>query len=248
MIAFPDITNLDVFPYAEGYHFEFKKSSASITNEKLISTICAFLNTEGGYYIVGVEDGSRNILGVNENKDLDHFLLRVDDIHHLKHITYDDSTPISTETMKVLTFPVKNKKVLCVIQVIPEEGKKYILSSGQAYYRLSASNLKCSNVKNHIDNLIIERTKVIQGDYDKLMKHSILLDKEKNDFENKTKSLMNELAILEKKEKEATQILFTWILQQKKKKEDELYGKQKEISLKPQQDDLDTLSLCCLLA
>lgn len=47
----------------EGLNIEFKKAVNKLP-ENLFETVCAFLNTDGGYILLGVDDSGR-VLGVN---------------------------------------------------------------------------------------------------------------------------------------------------------------------------------------
>lgn len=172
MIVFPDLTGKTHFPYPEGYQFEFKETASRLCTEKLLATICGFLNNEGGYFIVGICD-DRKIVGVKQNKELDNFLGRVDSIYHDRFIVYDDGTPISFETIKSWNISLKNRNVLCIIQAIPEPDKKYRLHTGETYYRLSSSNYRLTNINNQItvsqfemDAMIFNKTISIKRQYD----------------------------------------------------------------------------------
>jgi predicted HTH transcriptional regulator len=252
MIAFPEITNLSVFPYPEGYQFEFKETATKQCVAKLDETICGFLNNEGGYFIVGVHD-DRRILGINPNKDYDLFLLRVDQLYHSKTIVHEDGSQISVGTIKIFTVPTKNNKIICVVQVTPEPNQKYRMGNGEAFYRLSASNYRLSNANNlvtlrksDIETMVFNKTLTIQQDFKKLVRRSKELDMTNKKLVAEVTGLNNKKSLLEKKEKKATQMLFDLILKQKKEKEEELYGKVDELK-KPVKGDIDSLGLCCLL-
>ncbi len=270
MIEFPDLINCTKFPYPEGIHFEFKVSLNAVdakSRTKLAETICAFLNTDGGYLIVGVRDSDRALLGVPINKTLDEFMLRVDNIYHSNHIVHEDGTTISPGTVTAMTVPVGNKH-LCVVKVCPEPDQKYRLNSGEIYYRLSASNfrllattdtitLRVSEYTNHVFN----KTREIKDDYQKLVKYTVEVEKKYCNLQQSKEQMSDDYKELMKKyenvsngnlflkkmlenEKKSTQMLFDLILQQKKEKEEELYGKKVD-----EKDSWDNVrAMCCLLA
>ncbi len=255
MIAFPDLKGCKEFPYPEGYQFEFKATASALCTEKLLATICGFLNNEGGYFIVGIDD-NRKIVGVNQNKELDKFLGRVDAIYHDRMIVHEDGSQISVETIKVLNVSIEKEKVVCVVQAIPEPDKKYRFASGDSYYRLSSSNLRLSSGKFivtmsqlEIDALVFNKTNSIKNEYESKLK-TIKIDYDcvikRATGIQKSYDLQN--AFLKKqmeKEKQTTEMLFDLILKQKKEKEEELYGKKCEEPVKG--NDLNSYGLCCLL-
>jgi predicted HTH transcriptional regulator len=156
MRAFPDLTDLDTFPYPESSWLEFKETVEAAKN-KLIPTVCAFLNTEGGYLVVGVVDISLDLKGIRKTKEYDGLVLLVDNIYHTKNIISEDgnSVPIGHVSIKLIETATKAK--LAVVTVLPGNGVKYkCLMPGRtslytSYYRLNASNY---NILNHIENKI----------------------------------------------------------------------------------------------
>ena len=146
MIPFPSLEGLTTFPYPEGMQFEFKKTFTSVnrsikTKDKLYQTICAFLNTQGGYLIYGIDDETREIHGVPTTKELDAFLLKVDNIYHSNILMQEDGSPLVPGTIVATVVPVASQTAnLCVVKVIPTKGLSCIFHSGEKYVRLSASN------------------------------------------------------------------------------------------------------------
>lgn len=47
----------------EGKHLEFKENTKSLS--KIINTIIAFANTAGGTLIIGIKDGTKEVIGLN---------------------------------------------------------------------------------------------------------------------------------------------------------------------------------------
>lgn len=100
------------FPYPEGQSIELKQANLS----KLADTLCGFLNTEGGYYIIGVADDGK-VTGIDQKK-LDGALCTVDNILRGTQI-------INTETKRSVT----TAHIQCII--IPIDGtlvEKFVLA------------------------------------------------------------------------------------------------------------------------
>lgn len=123
MFVFPNLDNSTVFPIPEGSNLEFKSGYHSSCSEKIYSTICGILNCGGGYLVIGVEDGSRKILGILQDKNLDKFLLMIDGIYHLGMIKKKSGLPISVGTIKTGIVNAANDKKLAVVTITPEEMK-----------------------------------------------------------------------------------------------------------------------------
>ncbi len=255
MIPFPDLEGCTKFPYPEGIHFEFKSSFPAVdakSRTKLAETVCAFLNTDGGYLIVGVQDDNRAFLGIPTNKILDAFLLRVDNIYHSNNIVHEDGTTISPGTVTAMTVPAGDK-ILCVVKACPEPGQKYRLNTGEMYYRLSASNFRLLATSDIItmrvseyQNAVFNKTREIKEDYQKLVKYTVEVEKKycevqqtKEEMSDHYRELMKKYEEVKIKEQESTKMLFEMILKQKKEKEEELYGKQSWD---------DVRAMCCLLS
>jgi predicted HTH transcriptional regulator len=134
---FPTSAPNGIFPYTEGLHWEFKETDPVAT--KIRETICAMLNAEGGYIVIGVRD-DRYICGLSD-KMLDKHLLTVDNIHHCGSIVHEDGSPITLECVKSSSACFDEKYVVR-ITVQPEGGVRYKTVMGDMYIRLSASNHK----------------------------------------------------------------------------------------------------------
>lgn len=138
----PELTELRYFPYPESSWIELKNAYTSCHYEKIIQTICAFLNTKGGYMIFGVNN-DREITGVGL-KGYDGFALKIDDIYHRNLITQEDGRTIDPKTITINLIKTQGDKNICVIRVRTEKGKTYcIAKDNTVWYRLNASNYKC---------------------------------------------------------------------------------------------------------
>lgn len=126
-------------PLYESNQIEFKVSTISF--DKLKKTVCAFLNTIGGYIFIGIDD-NRQICGI-EPKVADNIALMVDQIICLKTVTRADGTELtireaSAQIVNVVGAP---GRVILIIKVQPASfSQDYMWSTGECYFRLNASN------------------------------------------------------------------------------------------------------------
>lgn len=143
--SFPtDIRRLSTFPYIEGQQWEFKESGTDICLKKLTATVCAFLNSAGGYMVFGIRDDGC-VLGISR-KAIDKIMLSVDNIIHTGTIknttTGGHVTPAELKAYSVELAGWKGDNRLLVVEVASmNTGHIYKMNNGVAMYRLSASNL-----------------------------------------------------------------------------------------------------------
>ena len=143
MIAFPNIKDCEAFPLPESSTLEFKRSFNSCPREKIMETVCAFLNGDGGHIVFGVEDETRAIIGIKVDKSMDTFQLMLDNnIYHEGRIKNQNGNPIHLGAVKSETTQAANSNKVFVITVTPEIGETYCLRDGTIWRRLSASNYK----------------------------------------------------------------------------------------------------------
>jgi hypothetical protein len=156
--------------HLEGPTYEYKVAFNSIAMSKYIETICAFLNTGGGFLIFGVSDdlklvglpvkmiktfrlasaGGLQLLNSSEGsidlKDIDRDILLLDSIVGQRKIFAIDKAGnnLSLNTKCIVSTPYinKNNKVFIVVTVnpIPDMDYIYVLPGGEQYQRSSASN------------------------------------------------------------------------------------------------------------
>jgi predicted HTH transcriptional regulator len=143
MYELPDLSEAEVFPYPESSWMELKNAYTSCHFEKILQTICAFLNTTGGYMVFGVSD-DRGITGV-QLKGYDSFALKIDDIYHRGLITHDDGKHIEPHAVTVSLVKTGLDKHICVVRVVTDlSAKMYsIAKDNTVWYRLNASNYRC---------------------------------------------------------------------------------------------------------
>lgn len=142
MQPFPDLTGLKVFPEMESDTIEFKESINSFSMEKLLPTLCGFLNNRGGYMIFGVTDKGL-IKGIHgKREDIDKYILFIDTIHHNRKITYYDGEAVHPSAITTRIIELSGNIRLVVVTATPEPGKQYKCSDGSSWHRLSASNYR----------------------------------------------------------------------------------------------------------
>lgn len=169
---FPNgVDKLDIFPIPEGKHFEFKQSVKSI--DKLLPTICAFLNAEGGYIIFGVIDNNRRICGLKINsKQVDDFILaHIDSIFQYRRIINQQTKePINPEYIRTEVIKRDDDTYVVVIKIIsPDENITYQIYDGEVFYRLNASNMRIRSDKVYLEeqvsHMLITQKKSLEKEY-----------------------------------------------------------------------------------
>jgi predicted HTH transcriptional regulator len=142
-----DFQQLDKFPYPEGYQYEFKENL--IGTEKLVSTVCALLNYNGGYIVIGIRDIDLGIIGLpkaaNEKK-VDGFLLICDNIFHQNIIIKEDGTPLDVDSIQIRRLN-SNGRRLIILEIEPKPHTKYQANDGSRWIRVSASNYRVSTTR-----------------------------------------------------------------------------------------------------
>ncbi len=225
---------MEVFPYPEGKQFEYK-NSLFIVN-KVLPTICAFLNSEGGYMIFGIDDETLQITGLKATtKDVDVFILEnIDKMFHQKLIV--SQSDFSGIYPRNITTRVmwKGPKVIIVVTIIPDEGVSYQLNDGTVYYRANASNLKVradrAFTEQHVSNLLHTQKKQISREYDMVIRtmtnesrrtnrYVQQLEKVMKTYGNEKDSLTKEVVELRSTKDALQQALFEKILADKKETE-----------------------------
>lgn len=145
--SFPEsLTIGTTFQYVEGPQFEFKScKSQKPDSNKIIETICAFLNSVGGYMIYGIEDNG-NICGITR-KCVDIIALIVDSIIcNNRIINTTTGGYITKHEVSVITIPLTSSLYILTIKVVSsKQGHIYQLYNGIYVYRMSASNYKTKN-------------------------------------------------------------------------------------------------------
>ena len=143
MLTPEDFATTDIFPYYESQQYEFKSNLCP--GDKLVPTICAFLNSGGGYIICGIEDTTLKIKGIDKtSKHIDTFLLNIDTIFHMRKIITQSGNTICPSSVTTRVVKQKDDKPIIIITLKPGANIKYQLIDGGIYYRINASNYKIS--------------------------------------------------------------------------------------------------------
>lgn len=148
-----DNTLLDneYFPYDENELYEFKLTMSPKLTSTIEETICAFLNRNGGFILLGVNN-NRCIEGI-ERESFDSFKTTVIDgiFHAKKIIKHEDRIVLDYSLLDVYLYTNCFDKTICVIIVntdleeIKESTRNvYYLKKGESFFRMSASNRKVS--------------------------------------------------------------------------------------------------------
>lgn len=235
MNELPDLSKETIFPLPESSWIEFK-SGFGTPIEKIYATLCGFLNGDGGYLIIGVQDKTRSILGIQTSKIEDNFRLSIDNIYHLRKIVTTNDESLTPENIKIKYIECANNKKILVITAKPTLNKKYKINN-EMWYRLSASNYKMINDTNNLYSqekvnqlLKSERDKskhLLQSERDKLNHKIIKIQESFEEMVGGAKQMEKNMIEAQKRLKEMETIVFSSILLEKEQTE-ELLEKQKE--------------------
>lgn len=136
-----NIQTFDNYPDYESSELEFKTNL--VPGDKIIITICAFLNSNGGNIIFGVDDETRNIKGIDKtSKHIDSFLLNLDTIYHSRKIITDTGNAINHTNIRTKLIRQKDNKPVIIVAITPDIDTKYQTSDGSIFYRVNASNYR----------------------------------------------------------------------------------------------------------
>ena len=144
MNSFPDVSHATHFPLPESATLEFKEGLKCAGTEKFYPTICGILNAGGGYLVVGVHDGDREIVGIKTTgKDYDRFVLAIDDIYHTTRIKTTDAPedPLPLDSVTTSLVSAAGDTQLLVVTIKPMDGKRYT-TGGAIWHRLGASTYR----------------------------------------------------------------------------------------------------------
>lgn len=134
------------FKFSESTMFEYKVSINQQSGfQKYLETLCAFLNTKGGYLIFGIND-NLNLSGLSlANQDIDKFILKIDNILSTNQIigrtNNNTTTRLTPRNLNVELIVNSQKKKFLIIKVVPNPDISYQLDNGKKFFRLGASNL-----------------------------------------------------------------------------------------------------------
>lgn len=158
----------------EGLYVEYKETVPNPST--LAKTLLSFSNTKGGRIIIGVEDKTGKISGVNTDMDIEEYIMNV---------ASENCDPIISPIVELHTF---EEKLVVIINVPAGPLKPYHLKKKTAqestYIRIGSTNRLAD--KNHLqqlmreavnesfDRLLVPNTSIRDIDMDKIAKYQKL--------------------------------------------------------------------------
>ena len=156
--------------HGETDNVEFKLMEPD-EDKKFLKTVAAFSNCGGGTVVFGVKNGTREIIGIQEDS-----IFTVMD-----GIADSISDNISPQIIPSITFQTINNKTIVVVQVYPGQNTPYYLKSegviNGTYIRVGATTRKAENEK--VQEFILRGT---HQSYDELFQHTEPADRKDIDM------------------------------------------------------------------
>ncbi|ARF08804.1 divergent AAA domain [Catovirus CTV1] len=169
MNTLPEFILNEIYCYTEGKQLEFKNKFSSSLKNKYIETVCAFVNTEGGRLIFGVENNGKIIGCYIYREELDNILLFFDSMS--QHLFCSNGDSFDSELVKSkITLIAKDTYIIEIICSKKKRQEKYQKKDGKCFIRNNAGNLQ-TNLKIMYSNreyyLLVK--KIAQLENDKLL-------------------------------------------------------------------------------
>lgn len=213
------------FPHPEGIQMEFKKNNT----KKLAPTLCGFLNTVGGYFIIGIHDNG-TITGIPRSS-LDIYLRELDGI--LIHGQIANVVTRKGVTTAHITSNVKKLEgtaadlYLLIITAYPTDESEVWQANDSIFRRLNAStcampswhknpegeiaSLRLYNekMKDKVHECLVDLKKVQSAAAITAFKHTVVIDSLRKDVTSlsadldQLKTLIHNRILAEKTAKEA---------------------------------------------
>lgn len=133
-IKYEDLEKLIEKNISESWFIEYKGSFPN-NNKKIANSIASFANSEGGWYIIGIEE-NKNEINPFEIVGFDLENNRKPD-DKITNIIKDNVNPIPYFESKIIEIP--NNKVVLVVQVFESHDPPYI-SNGSIYIRVDGTS------------------------------------------------------------------------------------------------------------
>jgi hypothetical protein len=173
-IEYEDLKKLTENNVSEGWFIEYKGSFPK-KNKKIAISIASFANSEGGWYIIGIEESE------NESKpseiigfDLENNKKPADKI---TNIIKDNIDPIPYFETKIVEIP-ENKFVL-VVQVFEGYDTPYI-SDGSVYMRIGETSKPLAIGDRYQFDKLIDKNQSFQKKVNSFMDNTFFFDKSYN--------------------------------------------------------------------
>lgn len=245
----PEVSTLTEFPLPESNWLEYKAAASSCMLNKIPATICAMLNSDGGYIVVGVDDNTLSILGMGI-KEYDRLALYIDNIYRSGQVLTEDGKTLPLGTLTVYTEMAANTKRLGIIKMEPQADMRYKLKNNEMYYRLSASNFRFTLerqmfTRGELETYATKRAQAFQQTADQHMELSKKLSEDYTNLLKQTKRFevecqkmsheMREATSQAKEFREELESTRNWlrntILKEKEIREKEIYEKNTRFTL-----------------
>lgn len=219
------------FPWPEGQQFEFKETWGACTTSKMHETICAFLNSAGGYLIYGIQDSGK-ILGISR-EEADKILLRADDIYHTKKIVHIETgkelTPscIRGSIMRLCTRlhqkTQPTERFLAILTICSlDHNNTYRMSNGDIMIRLSASNYRSKSTTLSTYEEIIRENRQLMAEKtqyyherNRFRKEFMIMETSHRELSIRLKESMVDISDARKETQAALELLYARILADK---------------------------------
>lgn len=217
-----EFRTLSHFPHNEGRHFEFK-ASIQCPKGKVLPTVCGFLNVGGGYMIFGVNDDRRIIGFTATSKELDRFLLFIDNMVRNSHIVKDNNETLKPSQISTRLIDLDNGRSVLIIIVDADGEHNYQLKDGVVYHRLNASNFRVTTSRylceTQVAQMVHDSKKMVKNEYESLI---VGLRKDLSDEEDRTAELSVSLASAVRDLSETNRLLVERIMRDKEVAEEQL--------------------------
>ena len=223
------------FPTPEGLQLEFKETWGACTTSKMHETICAFLNSAGGYLMYGVQDSGK-IMGISRD-EADKILLRADDIFHTKKILDCETgkepptSAIRGSILRLCTIiqnkPHPTERFLAMLSVRnSDHNVTYRMGNGDIMIRLSASNYRSKSTTMSSYEEIIQDNRVLEAEKTKYYternryrKEFMVMESSHRELSVKIKDCLLDVAAARAEAHAAVELLHARILSEKKEAE-----------------------------
>jgi hypothetical protein len=173
--------------------------------------------------IFGVNDDRRIIGFTATSKDLDRFLLFIDNIVRNSHIVKDTNETLKPGQISTRLIDLGNGRSVLVIIVDSDGDHSYQLKDGVVYHRLNASNFRVTTTRyfceTQVSQMIHDSKKMVKHEYESLITG---LRKDLSDEEDRATGLATELAAAVRDLSETNRLLVTRIMRDKELAEERL--------------------------
>ena len=149
-LRFTDICKIEEKCIEEGYKVEFKSQwDDNFKKKHLCQTIASFANAEGGWLLIGIEDGTGKYIGIDKQRA---------DFSQTISQKLVSVTPIPKFDCRFIHETNNKKRGVLVIQVYEGINPPYVCN-GTIYTRSGSSKVPIKSDRSSIDELLNKRTK-----------------------------------------------------------------------------------------